>query len=84
MPQDNGTLKLPASTSSYKDGKYTDVKYSASDIDWLIGVDIDSNKFYLIDYTSGKFDNFSSFLLRVDPPKNNNVLRIRYAKDYEF
>jgi len=84
MPQGNGTLKLPACTKIFKNDKWTDVKYTSSDIDWLLGVDIDNNKLYRIDYTTGKFDGFSGFLLRLEPTKNNNIVRIRLAKDYEF
>lgn len=84
MPQDNGTLKLPACSKILKDGKWTDVKYTSADIDWLLGVDIENNKLYRMDYTTGKFDGFSGFLLRLEPTKNNNIVRIRFAKDYEF
>lgn len=84
MPQDNGTLKLPACSKTFKDGKWIDVKYTSSDIDWLLGVDIDHDKLYRIDYTTGKFDGFSGFILRLEPAKNNNLVRIRFAKDYEF
>lgn len=84
MPQDNGTLKLPACSKEYKGGKYYDVKYSASTIDWLIGVDTENGRFYRIDYTTGEFDGYSGFLLRTEPTKNNNSVRVRFAKDYEF
>jgi hypothetical protein len=84
IPQDNGTLKLPACSNIHKNGKWTDVKYTSLDIDWLLGVDIDNSKLYRMDYTTGKFDGFSGFLLRLEPAKNNNTVRIRFAKDYEF
>lgn len=84
IPQDNGTLRLSASTQQYKNKKYSNEQYSSVDIDWLLGVDIDNNKFYLLDYTTGKFDGFTGFHLRLDPAKNNNSARVRFAKDYEF
>jgi hypothetical protein len=58
--------------------------YNSKIIDWLIGVDIDNNKFYLLDYTTGKFDGQTSVYLRFLPTKNNKTVGIRYAKDYEF
>lgn len=84
IPQNNGTLRLQAYSKNNKQGKHTITKYSSADIDWLLGVDIENNKFYLIDYTSGKFDGSNGFLLRLTPPKNNKIIGIRYAKDYEF
>lgn len=84
IPQNNGTLKLPACSKILKDNKWHDVKYTQCDIDWLLGIDIEQNKMYKLDYTTGKFDNYSGFILRLEPTKNNNMARIRFAKDYEF
>lgn len=78
----NGALQIQLHSTSYKkDNELTIKKYTCRDIDWLIAVDTDHNKFYLIDYTTGQFDGRTCVWLRVEEPKkstNNVVLASRY------
>lgn len=81
----NGALQISLHSASYAKGKKLSVKkYTADKIDWLIGVDVEHEKFYLIDYTSGKFDGRNSIWLRVEENKHKNGRNPVFAKDYEF
>lgn len=80
----NGALQIHCHSPSYaKNEKLNLHKYTSRDIDWLIGVDVEHGKFYLLDYTTGQYDGRNSVWLRVEQPKRptNNIV---YAKDYEF
>lgn len=79
----NGALEISLHSVSYKKGQLMTLKkYTAKDIDWLIGVDIEHEKFYLIDYSTGQFDGRNSIWLRVeDEGKRKNS---KLAADYEL
>ena len=80
----NGALQVSLHTSSYKKDRALTVKnYTAQDIDWLIGVEVDHEKYYLIDYTTGKFDGRNSIWLRIEDGKRKGKQTI-FAKDYEL
>ncbi len=79
----NGALQISLCAAKYnKDRRYSPKHYTDKDIDWLIGVDVEHEKFYLIDYTSGEFNGRSSIWLRVeeDGARKNAV----FAKDYQL
>ena len=80
----NGALQIQLHSTSYKkDNELTIKKYSSHDIDWLIAVDVEHNKFYLLDYSTGKLDGRNAIWLRIEEPKKatNNIV---YAKDFEI
>jgi|HubBroStandDraft_2_1064218.scaffolds.fasta_scaffold311550_3 hypothetical protein len=81
---DEGVLKISLHTINHNtkiDGSIK--KYTSKEIDWLIAVDTDKNKYYLIDYSTGEYDNRNGIWLRLDPPQRKRK-NIKYAKDYEF
>ena len=80
----NGALQISLHSTSYAKGKKLSVKhYTSNDIDWLIGVDVEHDKFYLIDYTTGSFDGRNSIWLRVEEGQNRGKKAV-LAKDYEL
>jgi PD-(D/E)XK endonuclease len=80
----NGVLKIKLYTANHNKNIVGSIKkYTSKDIDWLIGVDIDSNRFYLIDYSTGVYNNKNSVWLRLDESKRKRK-DIRIAKDYEL
>ena len=80
----NGALEVSLHSVSYKSGKkLTLKKYTAADIDWLIAVDVEHEKFYLLDYTTGKYDGRNSIWLRVEEGQRKGRKAV-LASDYEF
>lgn len=71
-------IRLTSSNTNYTK------KYSGDDIDWLVGVDIDANKFYRIDYSNGLFDKRRQINLRTVATKNNRVKDVNWAKNFEI
>jgi hypothetical protein len=58
-------------------------KYTSKDIDLLVAVYVEENKFYKLDYSTGEYDNRNGIWLRLDPPQRKRT-NIKYAKNYEF
>ncbi len=58
-------------------------KYTKNEIDWLIAVDTTNNKFYILDYTTGMYDNRSSIWFRKNIliKKHKKMLK---AEDFEY
>lgn len=71
-------IRLTSSNEKYKK------KYCSKDIDWLVGVDIENNKFYKIDYSSDRFNGRSQISLRLSETQNNRTENINWAKDFEI
>lgn len=77
-------IKINLYTNNYnKNVEGSIKKYTSNEIDWVIGVYIEENKFYKIDYLSKEFDNKSALILRLAAPKINHP-NCKYATDYEF
>jgi hypothetical protein len=80
----NGALEVSLHSVSYARGKKLNLKkYTSADIDWLIAVDVEHNKFYLLDYTTGQFDGRNSIWLRVEEGKKKRPNTV-FASNYEF
>ena len=79
-----GVLKVNLHTINHNTNVTGTVKkYTAKDIDLLIAVYVEENKFYKLDYSTGEYDNRNAIWLRLDPPKRKRK-NIKYAIDYEF
>lgn len=79
-----GVLKINLHTTNHNTKiAGTIKKYTAQDIDLLIAVYVEGNKFYKLDYLTGDYDNRNAIWLRLDYPQRKQK-KIKYAKDYEF
>ena len=79
----NGALEISLHTLAKKNQVISPKHYTAKDIDWLIGVDVEHEKFYLLDYSTGEFDGRNSIWLRVEEGSNKGKRPI-YAINYEL
>lgn len=81
---DGGVLKVSLHTVNHNTKVAGTIKkYTAKDIDLLVAVHVEENKFYRLDYSTGEYDNRNSIWLRLDPPRRKRA-NIKYAQDYEF
>jgi len=75
----NGAVKVKAYSLHQNNGKYRNRSYE-NRADLIAAYCEELNKTYLMPVESSQ----TSFYLRVDPTKNNQKKRIRWAKDYEI
>jgi PD-(D/E)XK endonuclease len=78
----DGVLSVNLQTSRYTPKGYVRTSYTASEIDAVGVYSPHLNRCFLlpIDQVSGR----RAIHLRVDPAKNNQAERIKWARDYEF
>jgi hypothetical protein len=78
----DGVLSVSLRTSRYTPSGYIRTSYAATEIDAVAAYSPHLNRCFLlpIDQVAGR----SAIYLRLDPTKNNQVERIKWARDYEF
>jgi PD-(D/E)XK endonuclease len=77
-----GVLSVGVSTSRYTPQGYVRTSYSAEEIDAIGAYSPELRKCFLIPIE--EMSNRRSMHLRLDPSKNNQAERIKWARDYEF
>jgi PD-(D/E)XK endonuclease len=77
-----GVLSVPVATCRYTPRGYVRTSYNAREIDAVGAYSPELRRCFLIpvDEVSGR----RAMYLRLDPTKNNQAERIRWAHDYEF
>jgi hypothetical protein len=77
-----GVLSVPAATCRYTPRGYVRTSYNAREIDSVGAYSRELRRCFLIpvDEVSGR----RAMYLRLDPTRNNQAERIRWASDYEF
>jgi hypothetical protein len=78
----DGVLSIGLKTSRYTPHGYVFTSYSADEVDAIAAFSPDTQKCYLIpiEEVAGR----RALYLRLDPTKNNQALRVKWAADYEF
>jgi PD-(D/E)XK endonuclease len=78
----DGVLSVSLQTSRYTPSGYIRTSYAATEIDAVAAYSPHLNRCFLlpIDQVAGR----NAIHLRLDPTKNNQVERIKWARDYEF
>lgn len=79
----NGGALTATATSTIRQagGKYKRIKYKISDIDLFAVYSPDLKKIYMIPATNSYGSNI---VLRTEAPKNNQIAKVKWAKDFEF
>lgn len=75
-------LITPCNTSRHTPRGYVRTTYTADEIDAIAAYSPDTDKCYLIPIRD--VAGMSSVRLRLAPTRNNQLLKIRWAEDYEF
>jgi hypothetical protein len=77
-----GVLSVRIATSRYTPRGYVSTSYTSEEIDAVTAYSPELQRCYLIpiDEVSGR----GAIHLRVDPTRNNQAERIKWARDYEF
>jgi hypothetical protein len=77
-----GVLSVSLRTSRYTPKGYVRTSYAATEIDAVAAYSPHLNRCFLlpIDQVAGR----NAIHLRLDPTKNNQAERIKWARDYEF
>jgi hypothetical protein len=80
MNSDGDVIKVPTfSNRTHVNGKQVSISYHPSEFDWIVAFDITTDTCYFIpscDMTGG------GLRLRINPSKNNQIKKVRWAKDY--
>ena len=78
----SGTLLVALQTNRYTPSGYVSTSYTAAEIDVIAAYSPELNRGFLIpiDEASGR----RAIHLRLDPTRNNQAQRIKWARDYEF
>jgi len=75
-------LTINCETSRHTPNGYLRTRYSASEVDAIAAYSPDSDRCYVIPIEEA--EHMSTISLRLAPTRNNQALRIRWAREYEF
>jgi hypothetical protein len=78
----SGVLSVHLQTSRYTPGGYVKTIYTADEIDAIAAYSPDLHRCFLIPISEAS--NRRALHLRLDPTRNNQAQRIKWARDYEF
>lgn len=80
VKSDSKYIKVPGRTHSVLAGRVSKTThYTQDSVEWLAAYDVTTDKCY---YVPGSWLTQSQYMLRLEPPKNNQWSGIRWAKDY--